>query len=166
MKHIFLIAAALSLSACASTSAYGPKGSDGTGFTSQKVEKDRFRISYTAGDQAQAHDLALLRAAEVTDENGYDWFRVINGNLSGGQNNGGAIRPRTGVGVGVGSGGNIRIRPRVNIGVGLGDVAGLAKGDRVTSSIEIITGSGAKPSDPDVYSAQEIKQNIRPEVFK
>lgn len=166
MKRVIFIAAALTLTACATSSAYGPKGSGSTGFTTQKVEKDRFRVSYTAPDHTQARDLALLRAAEVTRDNGYDWFRVIDGRLSPGQQTGRKILPRPGVGVGVGRGGNVQVRPRVNLGLGLGDVVRLTQGQRATSSLEIVTGSGAKPADPDVYSAQEIIKNIRPETFK
>ena len=166
MKHVIFIAAALTLTACATSSAYGSKGSGSTGFTTQKVEKDRFRVSYTAPDHTQARDLALLRAAEITRDNGYDWFRVTGGSLSPGQKKGHTIMPRPRVGVGVGRGGKVHVRPNSIFVVGLRNITELAEGQKVTTSLEIVTGSGAKPADPDVYSAQEIIKNIRPETFK
>lgn len=146
MKHLAVIILAGALSACATSSAYGPQNGDDTGFTSQRIEQDRFRVSYTAANEAQARDLALLRAAEVTLDNGFDWFRVICGNTSGDP--------------------DARRRIATRIGVGVGDIVGLVKGPRMTSAIEIRTGQGEKPSGPDAYDARSVAQNLRPATFK
>ena len=49
------------------------------GYYESVLEKDRYRIAYkTEGDDAVlARDYALLRAAELTLEKGYDWFEVV-----------------------------------------------------------------------------------------
>ena len=168
MKHLAVTILAGALSACATSSAYGPQNGDDTGFTSQRIEQDRFRVSYTAANEAQARDLALLRAAEVTLDNGFDWFRVIGGNTSGDPDARRRNAPRIGVGVGVGSGGYYRNRnrTRTNVSVGVGDIVGLVKGPRVTSAIEIRTGQGEKPTSPDAYDARSVAQNLRPATFK
>ncbi|MEE9347907.1 MAG: hypothetical protein V3U82_06905 [Robiginitomaculum sp.] len=171
LGHSLALTLAFTLGACASTpSPYGPKQSaGGVGFETTRIESDRFRISYTGKNAAEARDLALRRAAEVTTENGYDWFRVIGGNMSGDAD--ARSRVGTSIGIGVGSGGYGYGRRRrgnnvhVNVGVGLGDVIGAVKGPRLTSAIEIRAGKGAKPAGADAYDAQAVLKNIRPAVY-
>ena len=81
MKRIAVLtlaASAMALSACASLAPYGPqRGPNGQGFIEQRIEADRFRVTYNGvGAPGPVADYALLRAAEVTTENGYDWFEV------------------------------------------------------------------------------------------
>jgi hypothetical protein len=161
----------LTLGACATApSVYGPKQSaGGVGFETTRIESDRFRISYTGKTESQARDLALRRAAEVTTENGYDWFRVIGGNMSGDSN--ARSRVATSIGIGVGSRGYGYGRRRsgsnvhVNVGVGLGDVIGAVQGPRLTSAIEIRAGKGTKRAGADAYDAKSVLSNIRPQTF-
>lgn len=88
MRHRFLrpvlvvAAATLALSACATATPYGPAGM-GTryGYSEQRVDADRYRVSF-AGNSVTAREQVemslLLRAAELTRENGYDWFATVN----------------------------------------------------------------------------------------
>ena len=65
-------AAALLVAACASLSPYGPQiGGSGQGYSEQRIENDRWRVTYRGvGDPGPVSDYALLRAAELTLQNG------------------------------------------------------------------------------------------------
>ncbi|MEK7265854.1 MAG: hypothetical protein AAB227_07120, partial [Pseudomonadota bacterium] len=82
MRRLLIALSAIALAACATAvgTAYGPADSKGYGYTETRVEADRYRIVF-AGDGATPPDVvddyALLRAAELAVENGYDWFRVV-----------------------------------------------------------------------------------------
>jgi len=74
--------AALSLSACVTATPYGPSG-QGTrfGYSEQRIDADRYRVVF-AGNSVTSRDQVemslLLRAAEVTTEQGFDWFSTVN----------------------------------------------------------------------------------------
>ncbi|MEP1230929.1 MAG: hypothetical protein ABJG88_09665 [Litorimonas sp.] len=170
MKNIYLASfAVLLLTACASTqSAYGPSDGSGIGFKNIQLEPDRFRVSFTARSVDEARDYALLRAAELTDGEGYTHFRIVNG---GTQSNGRGSGGNTSVGVGVGTGfGGRGFRrgggTRVNVGVGLNDVGRAFEGDKIRETIEVRLLSAAVPNDPNVYHAQSLIKSIQPPVFQ
>src|SRR5690606_8405179 len=82
MKQL-LVAAACSaaLAACAAApTVYAPAtGPAASGFTEYRIEPGRYRVTYRGGagaPPAQVADYALLRAAELTLADGYDWFRI------------------------------------------------------------------------------------------
>lgn len=84
MKHTLFAAAlsaVLTLAACASAPAYSPaQSTNGIGYTDQRIENDRFRVTYRGGPRmssAVVQDYALMRAAQVTIEHGADWFEVV-----------------------------------------------------------------------------------------
>jgi hypothetical protein len=154
MKHFLILAAFLSLGACASVQPYGPATKpDAQGFTTQQIENNRFRVSYTAPKAEIARDYALLRASEVTLETGADWFEVTGG-FSEGSGGGGGIRPTVGVGGTIGSGGY----RSGGVGIGIGLPSGGSS--RVTESLEIITGTGRKPDRPNAYDARSVRDSI------
>lgn len=88
MRHRFLkpvllaATAALALSACATATPYGPAGVDSRyGYSEQRVDADRYRVSFSGNSvtsREQVEMALLLRAAEITRENGYDWFATVN----------------------------------------------------------------------------------------
>jgi hypothetical protein len=79
---LLVAAAALLLSACATSNAYAPAGFNGQrgGYAEQRLETDRYRVSF-AGNSVTSREQVemglLLRAAELTVENGYDWFSTV-----------------------------------------------------------------------------------------
>jgi hypothetical protein len=79
---LMVAAAALALSACATSTAYAPAGFNGQrgGYAEQRLETDRYRVSF-AGNSVTSREQVemglLLRAAEITVENGYDWFSTV-----------------------------------------------------------------------------------------
>lgn len=85
MKKILLaiVGAAFALTACAST--YGPRYQQArtqgeVGYYDTRIDQNRYRVQYrlTSGDARLAQDWVFRRAAELTLDNRYDWFQVLN----------------------------------------------------------------------------------------
>jgi flavin-binding protein dodecin len=83
MRRIMLASVTLALAACASTPGYAPASSpNAAGYSEQMIAKDRWRVRYTGASKtsaADAHDYALMRAAQLTLEHGATWFEVVDG---------------------------------------------------------------------------------------
>ena len=83
MRPALIVTAALLATACATPSpAYAPASmnSTGVGYDDVRIENDRWRVSYTArgdGSELEAERLALRRAADLVQRNGFDWFEVV-----------------------------------------------------------------------------------------
>ncbi len=154
MKRIAVSALlALAITACSTApTVYGPAAtSSATGYRQTKIEDDRYRVSFRANadlNAPQVEDMALRRAAEIAVENGRDWFLVVNRftDLSGGSSGGSS----TSVGVG-GSSGSYGSSSGVGIGFSFGPDT-----RRYESTLEILLGSGAKPTSPDAYDARSV----------
>ena len=76
-------AAALTLAACATATPYQPAGYGGQrgGYAEQRLENDRYRVTFAGNSvtsREQVEMSLLLRSAELTAENGYDWFATVN----------------------------------------------------------------------------------------
>jgi hypothetical protein len=156
--RLLTTAALLLLAACATAvgTAYQAADSKGYGYTEQRVESDRYRITF-AGDGATppevVEDYALLRAAELARQNGYDWFRVTGRSLDGEEKGG------VGVGAGVGTGSYGR-RSGVSVGVG-GNLGTIGARKLYTARIEVLMGKGPRPEGADVYGADDVISSIR-----
>jgi hypothetical protein len=151
------VAAALALAACATNPGYGPAERAGAlGYSDTRLTEERARVLYMGEGVAEARDLALLRAAEVTLDAGYDWFEVVASDVE--RLRGGRGGPRVGVGVGGGSGGGVS----VGGGVGLSIPVGGGSGERTRAVLEIFMGAGPAPQGADVYDAREVTANLGP----
>lgn len=80
---LLALAGALVLAACASTATpYQPVGTGNVrgGYADQRLEPNRYLVSFS-GNSVTSRDMVemslLLRAAELTVENGYDWFQTV-----------------------------------------------------------------------------------------
>ena len=157
MKHIlFSAAASFCLIGCSSTGgSYGPAYGTDLGYRNTKLQQDRFRISYTSRDAYESRDFALLRAAQIADNEGYSHFKVIQGDIY--DNGPNPIAANVGVALGGGGGFN---RSRVNVGVH--DVERTIEGRKITETIEVVLLASAPANDPSVFSAQSILKNIVP----
>lgn len=148
----------LGLGACATTpTVYAPAASaSGVGFSEQRIETGRYRVTFRGGPgapAAQVADYALLRAADLAIADGYDWFRVVDRYTA---QNGADSGPRISVGAGGGGGGY-----RSGVGVGLGTSFNLGGGPAVVQTIEVLMGKGRPaPGGPSVYDAREIRNAI------
>lgn len=84
MRALMLAVAAGLLSACATATPYQPgaPGAPGAyGFTEQQIEQNRTRITFrgnTMTDRETVETYLLYRAAEITQQAGYDYFIVAN----------------------------------------------------------------------------------------
>ena len=154
MKRTFAAAAAvtaLALAACTTPTVYAPAASAGAvGYSQTQLEANRWRVSFKGGadaDARRAYDLALRRTAELTVQQGYDWFLVADRATD--------VAPGSGPSFSIGLGGGSFGRGG---GVGGGvstDLGG--RGLQSTVTLEVIMGRGAKPS----AAAYDARQLIR-----
>ena len=153
-----IIALCAALGACATApTVYGPATrAQGVGFSEMRIEPGRYRVTFRGGPGApiaQVSDYALLRAADLTLADGYDWFRVVDRYTAQSGEGGG---PRVSIGAGGGSGGY-----RSGVGVGLGTSFNLGGGPAIVQSIEVLMGKGRPaPAGPEVYDAREVRQTV------
>ena len=80
-RLLITFGAALLLAACATATPYGPASEGGGyGFSDQQIEQNRYRITFRGNSSTSREtvEYALLyRAAELTVEQGYDYFIVV-----------------------------------------------------------------------------------------
>jgi hypothetical protein len=155
MKRLVLPAiCVLALSACATPVTYAPATSPrSSGFTEQRIEADRVRVTFRgAGTDAQINDYALLRAADLALQEGYDWFQIV----SRSRDVAGSSGPRVSIGTGSTSYGR-----RSAVGVGIGTGFDLGGGPMRTVALEVKFGKGPRPDNRDVYDARSVSQSIR-----
>jgi hypothetical protein len=157
-RILTLSVAALALTACASLAPYGPQtGSGGQGYAEQRIETNRWRVTYSGvGAPGPVADLALRRAAELAVANGDDWFEVVQRYTDGRPDSAGGIRPSLSVGAGTGRYGGFSTSG-VGVGVGL-NFSGPAP---TTTTLEIVTGRGPAPERAAVYDARGVLETIR-----
>lgn len=173
IKSILVVAAsALTLVACATSTAYAPAGSNGQrgGYAEQRLESDRFRVSFS-GNSVTSRDQVemslLLRSAELTVENGYDWFSTVNRATD---------RDTRFEPLGIGGSPFTHYSPfwgpswryfgprgwsRWNDPFWGRDDFDVRQIDRYEATTEIVMGRGAKPSgDANAFDAREVIANI------
>jgi len=80
-SRVLAAVSVLALAACASTPDYVPADdADDFGHYSTRLDDNRYRIVYNGGRSTglnATRDYALMRAAELTLADGYDWFEVV-----------------------------------------------------------------------------------------
>ena len=161
MKRLTLsliAASALALGACASLAPYGPQqAARGQGFSEQRIESNRFRVTYNGvGAPGPVADRALFRAAQLTVDQGYDWFEVTQRWIDGRPDSAGGVRPSVSIGASSGRYGGWSTS---GVGVGLGfDLSGPQP---TSTTLEIVMGRGAKPDRPAAYDARRVQDAIR-----
>ncbi len=162
IRTLVFAAACAVLTACATTpppyaAATSPNG---VGYSETQIESHRYFVTYRAGGAADAQllqDYALLRAADLTLQNGREWFWVDRRTLD--DQNTYRSGPSVGIGVGGGSWGR---RSGASVGVGVNLPLGGGQGQRArAATLEIRMGEGAKPDDPNAYDARAVSQNLR-----
>ncbi len=161
MVHRFIFAAvAAALAACASTPIYAPAAApSAAGYSETQIESNRYFVTYraaTAADAALLQDYALLRAAELTTQNGRDWFWVDRRTLD--EQDARSSGPSIGIGIGGGSFGR---HSGVNVGVGVNFPIGESGARARSATLEIRFGEGVKPDDANTYDAHAAAANLR-----
>ena len=79
LMSVLMIFTALLLSACSSQPDYRAARGSGYGYSEQQINDNYYRVVFKArgDDSGKAKAYALRRAAELTAEQGYDWFVVV-----------------------------------------------------------------------------------------
>ena len=149
---------ALALSACASLAPYGPQQAErGQGFSEQRIESNRFRVTYNGvGAIGPVADRALFRAAQLTVDQGYDWFEVTQRWIDGRPDSAGGVRPSVSIGAGSG-----RYGGWSTSGVGVGVGLNLSGPQPTSTTLEIVMGRGQRPDRPNAYDARGVQDAIR-----
>jgi hypothetical protein len=161
MKRLLLSGlAALALTACATEpTRYQPAvGPNAIGYSEYRVEPGRFRVTFQGGagvPPQQVMDYALVRAADLTLAEGYDWFRVSDRALraTGPANSG----PRFSVGMG---GTDFGRRSAVGVGVGTAFSLGGPSYGASVATLEVFMGRGPRPESADVYDARAVRRTL------
>lgn len=153
-----LAASSLALVACASLAPYGAQGGPGgQGYSEQRIESDRYRVTYNGvGAPGPVADFALLRAAELTTQEGYDWFEVVQSWTDGRPGGAGGVRPSVSIG-----GGTSRYGGYSASGMGVGLGLDLSGPQPTSTTLEIVMGRGDKPSRPSAYDARDVQSALR-----
>jgi hypothetical protein len=165
-------AAALALSACATATPYAPAGMGSRyGYSEQRLESDRFRVSF-AGNSVTSRDQVemalLLRSAELTAQNGFDWFATVNRATDRDSRFYSTPDPFYSSRYGPYWSPSWRFYRR-----GLWSRwdpfwerdMDVRQVDRYEASTEVVMGRGPKPAgDPNAFDAREVIQNLGPRV--
>lgn len=163
MIRSLALAALLALAACATSppSYLAAPTTAAEGYSEVQIESNRYFVTFRApggADIAVLQDYALLRAAELTQQNGHDWFWVDRRTMEGQSRGGGSS---IGIGAGGGSyggsgGGGVGVGINIPIGGG---------GERArAATLEIRFGQGPKPDDANAYNAASTAANLRTRI--
>lgn len=163
----FTLAALLALAACATPTPYQPLTAERGGYAEERLAEDRYRVVFAGNARTpaeQVENYLLRRAAELTLERGYGWFRVSDqrteGNIRTIQTPSGPVRVAQGEGYrGWRDYGNVYTRS----GFGLfGPIwRSLSPGgENLEASAEIVLGRGAAPGEEGVFDAREVLQRL------
>ena len=161
MKRLTLLtlaASALALGACASLAPYGPQmGPNGQGYAEQRIESNRWRVTYRGvGAPGPVADMALLRAADLTVQNGFDWFEVTQRWTDGRRDSAGGVRPSVSIGAG-----SSRYGRYSSSGVGVGVGLDLSGPQPTSTVLEVVMGNGPRPDRPEAYDARDVQRTLR-----
>jgi len=168
MKNLIQVIVVLSsvvlLGACASAPAYKAASNGGNGYSDVKVADDRYRVQYKSSskDVMDVTNMALYRAAEITRQQGYDWFVVTSRETFVDRKN---VEPEMGMSV---THHDVTHRecglltcetthhPVNSVGV---EMSNNRQRSEVQSILEIRLGKGMRP-DENSYSAADLLSNL------
>ena len=74
---------AIALTACATATPYQPAGGNNGGYAEQRLESNRYKITFAGNSitpRQTVENYLLYRSAEVTLQNGYDYFVLADNN--------------------------------------------------------------------------------------
>lgn len=166
-----LLVAGLLTSACATQTPYRPAEKRGAeGYTETKLTDKRYRITFTGNSVTPAEtvkDFALLRAAELTLQEGYDWFALADRSTdtkvrtSGGIDTGFVVPPTTQVYRRCGL-----MSCDTVVASSPGYVTGVGASTTTTStryahSLEIVMGKHPMPDNMETYDARQLASTLR-----
>jgi hypothetical protein len=167
MKYFMtLLTLTLLISGCTSKPAYRAAKNGSVGYSEQKITDDRYRVQFKSHTKtvADAADYALLRAAQLTVQQGYDWFVVTSKETFVESEK---QQPESSIGFSQTRqverncgllGCETRNRPSSEVGVNINTGSNINRKE-VHSILEIRMGKGVKPNE-DSYGAQDVVDNL------
>ena len=161
VASVLVVLLGLLLAACAGKPTPYQQAQGGYGYSEQRIEENRYRVSF-AGNSATSRptveDYLLYRAAELTVQNGHDWFEVADRDtVQDYAGYGGS--PAMGMGVGGGSGG-------VGVGLSFPMFGGGGGAPSYTAHMDILVHDGEKPQDnANAYDAFSVISRLQPKIL-
>lgn len=79
-RALLVFGSALAIAACATPTPYQPLTGSAGGYASQRIETNRYRVFFAGNSMTsreRVENYLLFRAAELTLENGYDSFTIV-----------------------------------------------------------------------------------------
>lgn len=170
MSRFLIVFAAAVLAACATPTPFEPASGSGYGFADQQIEANRFRISFRGNSlttKEQVETALLLRAAQVTLENGFDHFLVVSDDTESERRTQVTdLGPRFGPYPFYGFGAFPFYTWGYPWGPGFNDVQ-VRETTKYTAIAYIVLGRGPKPADNLLaYDAREVQKNLDGAVFR
>lgn len=177
MKRVILATvAALALTACATATPYQPAGpSQRAGYSDTRIEQNRYRVAF-AGNSVTSRETVemylLYRAAELTTQSGYDWFRTADRATDRDTRYVASPDPFFSSRYGPHWGPSWRFHhrglwspwspwgPRWERDFDVREIT------RFEANAEIVMGRGPKPADPDVFDARDVMSNLGPTIVR
>jgi len=161
-RGLSLMTASLILVGCATATPYQP-AKKGLGYAEQRLESTRYRITYTgnsATPRESVENYVMYRAAEVTLNNGYDWFVIADQvTRTDPRKSGGGTSGGVGLGFGGGSG-NFGTGVSISLSKMLG-----GGGEAYDAQMDILVNKGSKPADnPRAFDARQLKANLEGKI--
>ena len=164
-------AATLALAACATETPYTSAAESGYGFTEQKIEDGRYRITFRGNsltDRETVENYLLFRAAELTVDTGHDWFVITEDDTERTTQYRGTAADPFGPFGRYNFYGRGRAFPYYGFGYpwgpGFADVD-LRASNRYTAIAYVKMGRGEKPQDEyAAYDARSVMDNIGPRI--
>lgn len=155
------------ISGCSSQpqAVYKPAKNSGFGYKETLLGPNNYRVEFkSSGSAKKAQDNALLRAAELTTEQGYDWFVVTKRELDANSerksigpdfNSRQAVERNCGL---LGCNTRVQSMPEFDMGVDENPFS------EVNVILEINFGKGIRPSTKNTYDAIETKEKLSAKI--
>ncbi len=166
ITRIVVITATLALAACASSPRYvAADSATDYGYYSRKISENRYRVNFNGNRSTSledTRDYALLRAAQLTLEHDYEWFRIVDRETSTTESR----EPHSEIGYERAyyvqdSCGLLTctrsVRPATFTHM---EFDASRPETRHSQSIEILMGKGTPPEDGDFYNARDVVKSI------
>lgn len=173
IRHFALAAAAaISLAACATSTPYQPaERGRGYGFSEQKIEENSYRITFRGNSlttRETVENSLLFRAAELTLQNGYDYFVIVENETEARKSYSSTASPAFYGHYYYGHPGYYYAFPYYAYGFGWGEPFDTYTREYTRySAVAFVTmHKGAKPADdPHAFDAREVEKNLRDVVL-
>lgn len=168
---ILVTAAAAALGACATSTPYQPADKGGYGFSDQRIEETKYRITFRGNSSTSRETVEnglLYRAAELTVQNGYDYFIVAEQDTEASTRYSTSANPAYFGSYGFGYPRGYYRFPYYAYGFGWGPSYDYETREytRYSAVAFISMGRGRKPdNDPQAFDAREVMANLRDVVL-